>query len=144
MGSVAPLQTIYYRPFILIASLTTLTQPTIKSPLPTFAMPPSADLEEQLKRALWLHIGRIVDAQTLAMGVNATPQFIAALMEATYAQIVNSGRDLESFAHHAGRDRIQVQDVMMLARRNEGLKEVLEEKVESVQRAKARKQAAGH
>lgn len=105
-------------------------------------MAPPTELEEQLKRALWLHIGRIVDAQTLAMGVNATPQFIAALMEATYAQIVNSGRDLESFAQHAGRERIQVQDVMMLARRNEGLKEVLEEKVESVKSKKAREQQA--
>jgi centromere protein S len=106
-------------------------------------MAPSTDLEEQLKRALWLHIGRIVDAQTLSMGVNATPQFIAALMEATYAQIVNSGRDLESFAQHAGRERIQVQDVMMLARRNDGLKEVLNERVESLKKEKSRKQQSG-
>lgn len=105
-------------------------------------MAPSAELEDQLKRTLWLHIGRMVDAQTLAMGVNATPQFIAALMEATYAQIVNSGRDLQSFARHAGRERIQVQDVMMLARRNDGLREVLEEKVESIKTAKARRQDA--
>ena len=103
-------------------------------------MAPSADLEDQLKRALWLHVGRIVDAQTLAMGVNATPQFTAALMEATYAQIVNSGRDLESFARHAGRERVQVSDVMMLARRNDGLKEVLQDKVERVKKSKAKGQ----
>ncbi|ETN41641.1 uncharacterized protein HMPREF1541_03577 [Cyphellophora europaea CBS 101466] len=101
---------------------------------------PDADLSEQLKRALWLHIGRLVDAQTLELGVNATPQFIAALMEATYAQIVNAGRDLESFAQHAGRERVQVQDVLLLGRRNEGLLGVLEEKAEEVKRGKAKAQ----
>lgn len=102
-------------------------------------MAPSADLEDQLKRALWLHVGRLVDAQTLALGVTATPQFTAALMEATYAQIVNAGCDLESFARHAGRERVQVPDVLMLARRNDGLKEVLNERVETVKRDKASK-----
>jgi centromere protein S len=94
------------------------------------------ELEAQLKRALWLHVGRIVDAETLALGVNATPQFIAALMELVYAQITNSGRDLEAFAQHAGRQRISVPDVLMLGRRNEGLKELLDAKVEELKKEK--------
>ena len=35
------------------------------------------------------------------------------------------GRDLESFAKHAGRTQISVDDVTLLARRNEGLEALL-------------------
>jgi centromere protein S len=34
-----------------------------------------------LKSALWLSIGKIVDEETIKLGVNATPQFIGALTE---------------------------------------------------------------
>ncbi|OXV09755.1 hypothetical protein Egran_02482 [Elaphomyces granulatus] len=46
-----------------------------------------ASLEERLKSALWLSIGKIVDEETIKMGVNATPQFIGALTEMVWAQI---------------------------------------------------------
>ncbi|GAB1217990.1 hypothetical protein ATERTT37_007236 [Aspergillus terreus] len=49
-------------------------------------------LEERLKSALWLSIGKIVDEETIKLGINATPQFIGALTEMVWAQ------DLESFA----------------------------------------------
>ena len=42
---------------------------------------------QRLKSALWLAIGKIVDEETLEMGVNATPQFIVALTEMVWAQI---------------------------------------------------------
>ncbi|GFF81745.1 hypothetical protein IFM53868_03243 [Aspergillus udagawae] len=44
-------------------------------------------LEERLKSALWLSIGKIVDEETIKLGVNATPQFIGALTEMVWAQI---------------------------------------------------------
>ncbi|RAQ41989.1 apoptosis-inducing TAF9-like domain 1 family protein [Aspergillus flavus] len=44
-------------------------------------------LEERLKSALWLAIGKIVDDETIKLGVNATPQFIGALTEMVWAQI---------------------------------------------------------
>ncbi|KAK6829045.1 hypothetical protein RU639_003546 [Aspergillus parasiticus] len=77
-------------------------------------------LEERLKSALWLAIGKIVDDETIKLGVNATPQFIGALTEMVWAQIETVSQDLESFAKHAGRSTINVSDVMLLARRNEG------------------------
>jgi hypothetical protein len=40
-----------------------------------------------LKSALWLSIGKIVDEETIKLGVNATPQFIGALTEMVWAQI---------------------------------------------------------
>ncbi|GKZ45478.1 hypothetical protein AbraIFM66951_008119 [Aspergillus brasiliensis] len=45
------------------------------------------NLEERLKSALWLSIGKIVDEETIKLGVNATPQFIGALTEMVWAQI---------------------------------------------------------
>ena len=42
---------------------------------------------KRLKSALWFSIGKIVDEETLRLGVNATPQFIGALTEMVWAQI---------------------------------------------------------
>ncbi|KAL4963593.1 uncharacterized protein BDV14DRAFT_201783 [Aspergillus stella-maris] len=48
-------------------------------------------LEERLKSALWLSIGKIVDEETMKLGVNATPQFIGALTELVWVQIAAGG-----------------------------------------------------
>ncbi|KAL1963114.1 hypothetical protein VTN77DRAFT_8657 [Rasamsonia byssochlamydoides] len=93
-------------------------------------------LEERLKSALWLAIGKIVDEETIKLGVNATPQFIGALTEMVWAQIETVSQDLEAFAKHAGRSTINVSDVMLLARRNEGLESILRAFVDQ-QRAEA-------
>ncbi|MCJ1392287.1 hypothetical protein MMC18_005154 [Xylographa bjoerkii] len=82
-------------------------------------------LQERLKSALWYSVGKIVDEETLKLGVNATPQFIGALTEMVWAQIESVSQDLESFAKHAGRKTVAVDDVMLLSRRNEGLETVL-------------------
>jgi hypothetical protein len=42
---------------------------------------------QRLKSALWLSIGKIVDEETIKLGVNATPQFIGALTEMVWSQI---------------------------------------------------------
>lgn len=88
-------------------------------------------LEQRLKSALWFSIGKIVDEETLKLGVNATPQFIGALTEMVWAQIENIGMDLKSFAKHAGRSTISTDDVMLLSRRNEGLETVLRSYMQS-------------
>ncbi|KAL3433690.1 hypothetical protein BDV09DRAFT_196493 [Aspergillus tetrazonus] len=49
-------------------------------------------LEERLKSALWLSIGKIVDEETIKLGVNATPQFIGALTELVWVQIGTSSQ----------------------------------------------------
>ncbi|KAF5016336.1 hypothetical protein F66182_12014 [Fusarium sp. NRRL 66182] len=86
-------------------------------------------LEERFKSALWLAIGKIVDEETMQLGVNATPQFIGALTE-MLADILHMDTEsvsqgLEAFAKHAGRSTININDVMLLARRNEGLESIL-------------------
>jgi hypothetical protein len=42
---------------------------------------------QRFKSALWLAIGKIVDEETIELGVNATPQFIGALTEMVWTQI---------------------------------------------------------
>ncbi|KAI5206744.1 hypothetical protein E4T39_02272 [Aureobasidium subglaciale] len=84
------------------------------------------DKVDRLKSSLWYSIGTIVDAIALDQDLNATPQFIGSLTELVWNQILVSGADLEGFAKHAGRDTIDTKDVLLLVRRNEQLKEVLE------------------
>ena len=89
-------------------------------------------------------MGTLVDGETLNLGINATPQFIGALTELTYGQIENIAQDLEAFAKHRkgkadGKRRIEVGDVLLLGRRNEGLMEILEKEAERVEgRSKAK------
>ena len=45
-----------------------------------------ANVLQRLKAALWFSIGKIVDEETLKLGVNASPQFIGALTEMAWAQ----------------------------------------------------------
>ncbi|KAI9893369.1 MAG: hypothetical protein M1814_006665 [Vezdaea aestivalis] len=105
-------------------------------------MPGQMDEEtiDRLKSALWFSVGQIVDEQSLDLNVNATPQFIGALTEMVWAQIENVSKDLESFAKHAGRKTVTTDDVMLLARRNDGLADVLGDFVEQRAKGKAAKQ----
>ncbi|KAL9008219.1 MAG: hypothetical protein Q9173_006635 [Seirophora scorigena] len=95
-------------------------------------------LEERLKAALWLSVGKIVDEEMLKLGLNATPQFIGALTEMLWAQIENASEDLQSFAKHAGRQTISAEDVLLLARRNEGLETILRNCLDQQPSAKSR------
>lgn len=54
--------------------------------------------QQRLKSALWYSIGTIIDAISLDQDLNATPQFIGALTELVWSQILTSGADLEAFA----------------------------------------------
>ena len=63
------------------------------------------DFVQRLKSALWFSVGKIVDEETLKLGVNATPQFIGALTEMVWAQIgmpkrLIGWRDLQSDVSH--------------------------------------------
>ena len=136
---------------------------------------------QRLKSSLWYQVGKIVDEETINLGVNATPQFIGSLTELVWAQIgmphflsfrhtsclrirrgnecvschnvgratklcVTSGKirlkidigniavDLESFAKHAGRSIIKTDDVLLLARRNDGLESILKDFVEKLKK----------
>ncbi|KAH8594610.1 kinetochore component CENP-S-domain-containing protein [Bisporella sp. PMI_857] len=85
------------------------------------------ELRERLKAALWFSIGKIVDEESLRLNTNATPQFIGALTEMVWAQIENVSVDLESFCRHAGRTTINTDDVLLIARRNDALHDIMKD-----------------
>ncbi|KAJ3507326.1 hypothetical protein NM208_g15974 [Fusarium decemcellulare] len=94
---------------------------------------------ERLKAALWYAVGQIVDEESLRRNRNATPQFIGALTELVWTQIENVATDLESFSNHAGRTTVTTDDVLLLARKNPDLHQIMKEFVDQ---AKAEKEAA--
>ncbi|KAM5342591.1 hypothetical protein ACJ41O_013557 [Fusarium nematophilum] len=96
------------------------------------------DDRDRLKAALWYAVGKIVDEECLRRNRNATPQFIGALTELVWNQIENVATDLESFSNHAGRTTVTTDDVLLLARKNPDLHQIMKEFVDQ---AKAEKEA---
>jgi centromere protein S len=106
-----------------------------------------ADSMQRLKAALWFSIGKIVDEESLKLGVNATPQFIGALTEMVWSQTGiaewNSfestsnfyaegvAQDLENFAKHAGRTTVTTDDVLLITRRNDALHDIMKDFIDN-------------
>ncbi|KAI9158686.1 Centromere protein S [Paramyrothecium foliicola] len=96
------------------------------------------DDRERLKAALWFAVGQMVDEECLKRNRNATPQFIGALTEMVWTQIdpllalraENVAIDLESFCNHAGRTTVTTDDVLLLARKNADLQQIMKEFVD--------------
>ncbi|KAK8918017.1 Centromere protein S [Metarhizium anisopliae] len=102
---------------------------------------PDNDDRERLKSALWFAVGQIVDEECLRRNRNATPQFIGALTEMVWTQI-----DLESFANHASRPNVTTEDVLLLARKNPDLQQIMGEFVDErkgIKEAKMARSKAG-
>jgi centromere protein S len=56
-----------------------------------------------------------------------------------WTQIESVAVDLESFSRHAGRSTIKTEDVLLLARRNEDLHDILKEQVDEAKAARVTK-----
>ncbi|CAI0644714.1 Centromere protein S [Colletotrichum sp. SAR11_59] len=94
---------------------------------------------ERLKAALWFAVGKIVDEESLKQNCNATPQFIGALTEMVWSQIESVAIDLENFSRHARRSTVQTEDVVLLARKNPDLLDLVKEFVEQKKADKLKK-----
>ncbi|KAF2143223.1 uncharacterized protein K452DRAFT_317415 [Aplosporella prunicola CBS 121167] len=104
---------------------------------------PSTTKEEALKSALWLSLGAHIDDTCLHHAFSTTPQFIGAFTELVYTQIQSAARDLAAFARHAGRAQVRTEDVLLLARRNEGLEGLLMGFVEELRKEEGGSGGAG-
>ncbi|KAK9236047.1 kinetochore component CENP-S-domain-containing protein [Lipomyces kononenkoae] len=104
---------------------------------------PDSELRQRLKSAIWYTVGKIVDEECVQLGSNATPQYIAALTELVYTQAVTLATDIEAFARHASRKVVSTDDILMMCRRNDGLKEVLSEFVEDLESQKKEQKNSG-
>ncbi|CAN6633492.1 inner kinetochore subunit Mhf1p [Trichomonascus vanleenenianus] len=89
---------------------------------------------ERLMSSVWATVAQIVEEESQPdnLGVEATPEFVAALAKLVFNQAITLGEDLEAFAHHAGRKTVNVDDVKMVCRRNEGLKSAIEEYIAEI------------
>ncbi|KTW30176.1 hypothetical protein T552_00653 [Pneumocystis carinii B80] len=82
---------------------------------------------QALQSAIWYTTGHITDSESLELGVIPSSHFIASLSTLVYSQINTLGEDIESFAKHRGGKVINVDDVLLCTRRNEGLHELMVE-----------------
>lgn len=88
--------------------------------------------DERLKAALWHSIGKTIDAVAVEQNINASHQFIAGVTEMASARINTIAADLEAFARHSNRSIVDERDAMLLARHNDSLKDVLQQKAEGL------------
>lgn len=58
--------------------------------MPEVSKSSESQFGDRLKSTLWYHVGKIVDEETINLGVNATPQYIGSLTELVWAQIGQS------------------------------------------------------
>lgn len=72
-------------------------------------------------------MARHLDSQTAAMSTNVTSQLVASMTEVVFKQIQDVAKDVEGFARHAGRGTVSTKDVLLLARRNESLEDVMKD-----------------
>lgn len=59
---------------------------------------------QRLKSSLWFNIGKMVDLETINLGVNATPQFIGSLTELVWTQIGTSSLPSKNLAFQLSYD----------------------------------------
>eukprot|EP00118_Oscarella_pearsei_P006062 m.27692 g.27692 ORF g.27692 m.27692 type:complete len:124 (+) comp30278_c0_seq1:81-452(+) len=83
------------------------------------------ETKQRLKAAIHYTVGKICEQLASnwdeEMTFHFTPQFVATLAEATFRQCETLALDLESFAKHAKRTVVKMDDVKICARRNGSL-----------------------
>ncbi|KAI9240043.1 hypothetical protein MVEG_10271 [Podila verticillata NRRL 6337] len=80
---------------------------------------------DRLKAAVWLAVGEICESQKSGLNIVITQQLIASLTDVVFTQAELLGKDVESFAKHAKRTTVSVDDVKLAARRNTSLHELI-------------------
>ncbi|KAI5476365.1 centromere protein S [Pseudohyphozyma bogoriensis] len=66
---------------------------------------------QALKSAIWYTVTQLVEDEEIDLGVSCSEHFVAVLSEMVFTQALTLGKDLESFANHAGRSTVGVEDV---------------------------------
>ncbi|BFZ23752.1 hypothetical protein BsWGS_26791 [Bradybaena similaris] len=87
------------------------------------------DKEQKLKASMYHSMKQIAKEVEEEMGVPISAQVLATLSETLAHQVEVYATDLENFAKHARRTKVNVDDVKLLARRNGTLLQHLNSKV---------------
>ncbi|GAQ80023.1 hypothetical protein KFL_000440240 [Klebsormidium nitens] len=91
--------------------------------------------KERLRDRMKVAVARVVENEVTArtdFRVEVSPVVVSALAELTSKYAESLARDLESFAHHAGRKTVNVEDVLLAARRNPDVKAVLSDQAKAL------------
>ena len=78
-------------------------------------------IDQELKAAVGLTVSDICSELKSELGLDFSPEVVAALTELTLEKNKRSAEDLEAFAQHAKRSTVSVEDVKLLTRRNAAL-----------------------
>ena len=78
-------------------------------------------IEQELRAAVGLTVSDICSQLKTELGLDFSPEVVAALTALTVEKNKRSAEDLEAFAQHAKRSTINVEDVKLLTRRNAAL-----------------------
>ena len=78
-------------------------------------------IDQELKAAVGLTVSDICSELKSELGLDFSPEVVAALTELTLEKNKRSAEDLEAFAQHAKRSTVSVEDVKLLTRRNTAL-----------------------
>ncbi|KAI9299412.1 kinetochore component CENP-S-domain-containing protein [Cunninghamella echinulata] len=84
--------------------------------------------EKKLQVAVWKIVDQIAKEESSNLGMAISKEYIASLANLVYKQIEITGLDIEAFTKHAHRSTISMDDVLLCARRNDGLYDILAEK----------------
>merc|ERR1711890_168189 len=95
----------------------------------------------RIKSALYYAIGKLCEEEVKKNNMTFSKEYLACLMELVFSQCRSFANDLEAFSRHAKRTIINMDDVKLLARKNNKLIALLEEhgkKIVDEQKGKVR------
>ncbi|OBZ87936.1 Centromere protein S [Choanephora cucurbitarum] len=91
------------------------------------------DQKQELMTAVWYSVSEIAKQEALSQGKTLSDAYIASLAEIVFEQMQIMANDLESFATHARRAVISMDDVKLCARRNDSLYNLLSKTAKDIQ-----------
>ncbi|KAI8358559.1 apoptosis-inducing taf9-like domain protein [Blakeslea trispora] len=91
------------------------------------------DQKQELMTAVWYSVSEIAKQEASTQGKTLSDAYIASLAEVVFEQMETMATDLESFATHARRAIISMDDVKLCARRNDSLYNLLSEAAKDIQ-----------
>ncbi|KAI8336167.1 kinetochore component CENP-S-domain-containing protein [Chlamydoabsidia padenii] len=83
------------------------------------------DHTKALHTAVWATVHQIVQEEAAQIGKPASHDFVASLANVIYKQMETMALDIEAFSSHARRTMAHGDDVLLCARRNDSLHELL-------------------
>ena len=86
----------------------------------------------RLKSALYYTIGKILESETKKHDKSFTKEYLACLTDLVSDQCASFARDVEAFSRHGKRTTVNMDDVKLIARKNDGLVKCLDEHAQKI------------